>query len=262
MEEEQGEDSPLVVASIVIRNEQQQRKRKFACTTILITEVLERIAFLSMAVTLGIFLNKEPLDWTSYNSIIATFLLIGTAFTFSFIGSILADTFLGRYKTICLSFLVYISGYIFFPVLDELLLRNESNENSTLPKMCNQRMQQNNIGHVYNIPHNSSHSLDKTYRSNDTHSWISMGNSSSSNITRPLGILTESTSIMGRSVIDENCAWPVYFFICLLAFGAGAVKANIAPYGAEHWKVCTLIQHLAFLFQGLFSPSILGTFQK
>ncbi|XP_064620191.1 solute carrier family 15 member 4-like [Lineus longissimus] len=219
MENTAQENSPLIRPNVAVQNE-KQRKRHFACLTILITEVLERVAFLSMAVTLGIFLNKEPLDWTSYNSIIATFILIGTAYTFSFIGSMIADMLLGRYRTICLFFLIYIAGYIFFPVLDELLDASESNTNYSLPKMCTHRSIMVPRDHL--IPTNIS-------LSDQASNYTPISNST-------LNLVGGADASRTRSALNENCAWPIYFFVCLMAVGAGAVKANIAPYGAQHWK--------------------------
>ena len=42
------------------------------------------------------------------------------------------------------------------------------------------------------------------------------------------------------SLPDENCAWAVFLALGIMAFGNGAVKANIAPFGAD--QVCQLRQ--------------------
>lgn len=92
-------------------------KKKLACAAVLITVILERIAFYSVAGNLVLFLNKMPLEWVSYDASTAVFVFLGTSLLVSPLFGWLADTCLGRFWTVSLSLVMYIVGYAFMPMI-------------------------------------------------------------------------------------------------------------------------------------------------
>jgi hypothetical protein len=60
---------------------------------------LERLAFYSLAGNLVLFLNIVPYEWESVNSMYALLYFFGISYLMSFLGGLLADTLLGRFKT-------------------------------------------------------------------------------------------------------------------------------------------------------------------
>lgn len=113
------------------------RKVKFAEGAILVTITLERLAFYSLAGNLVLFLNKYPYQWESFNSMYALLYFFGISYSMSFLGGLLADTLLGRFKTLLLSLLIYVIGYAFLPSLAGRLPSKATNtEHEILPKIC------------------------------------------------------------------------------------------------------------------------------
>lgn len=108
-------------------------KVKVAQCAILVTVTLEKVAFYSLAGNLVFFLNKYPYEWKSYNSMVALFFFFGISYLASFFGGLLADALVGRFKTLLLTFFVYLVGYIFLPLLRG---HNDGSEHLSLPKIC------------------------------------------------------------------------------------------------------------------------------
>ncbi|XP_014670145.1 PREDICTED: solute carrier family 15 member 4-like [Priapulus caudatus] len=92
-------------------------KKKVACAAILITEILERVAFYSLAGNLVLFLNKRPLEWVSYDASVAVLVFLGSSHLAAPLFGWIADSCLGRFWTVCLSLMVYIVGYSFLPLV-------------------------------------------------------------------------------------------------------------------------------------------------
>ncbi|GAB1608135.1 solute carrier family 15 member 4-like [Argonauta hians] len=88
-------------------------KTKTSCAAILIVEACERIAFYSLLGNLVLFLNEKPLLWNAYNASSLSFYFLGLSFITALLGGLIADTLLGRFKGLLLSFLIYILGYFF-----------------------------------------------------------------------------------------------------------------------------------------------------
>ena len=88
-------------------------------TSILITLALERIAFYSLSGNLVLFLNGTSYSWTSYQAVNASYVFLGISYMSVFLGGILADIKLGRFKVIFLAFIIYLIGYVFFPVISQ-----------------------------------------------------------------------------------------------------------------------------------------------
>jgi peptide/histidine transporter 3/4 len=113
------------------------RKVKFAEGAILVTITLERLAFYSLAGNLVLFLNIVPYEWESVNSMYALLYFFGISYLMSFLGGLLADTLLGRFKTLLLSLLIYVIGYTFLLLLPgRLVNKGTSKEHEILPKIC------------------------------------------------------------------------------------------------------------------------------
>ncbi|XP_076346091.1 solute carrier family 15 member 4-like [Tachypleus tridentatus] len=92
-------------------------KHLFSSLAVLLTVMLERIAFYSLAGNLFLFLNQNPYMWASYNSMNALFIFTGTTFVSSLFGGWLADAILGRFTAILVAFVTYLAAYSFLPVL-------------------------------------------------------------------------------------------------------------------------------------------------
>lgn len=91
-------------------------KVKVAEGAVLLTITLERIAFYSLAGNLVLFLNTNPYAWTSYNAMYALLYFFGISYLMSFFGGLIADTLLGRFKSLLLSLLLYLVGYLLLPL--------------------------------------------------------------------------------------------------------------------------------------------------
>ena len=85
-------------------------KRRAACTSIILTEMMERLAFYGFTANLVLFLNGDPIQWLSYEAANTLLIFLGVMYMWSVIGGWIADRFLGRFKTILISFLIYICG--------------------------------------------------------------------------------------------------------------------------------------------------------
>lgn len=163
-------------------------KVRLACATILVAEILERVTFYSIAGNLVLFLNKLPYAWVSYNAANASFFLFGVSYIMSLFGGWVADSFLGKARTILVSLGIYLGGCAFFPFLSltSNVLSSGSVKNATyLPGFC---------GHNSDVPE-------------------------------------KITQL--KNPFHEKCSWAVYLSLFIIAVGAGAVKATIAPFGAD-----------------------------
>ena len=90
---------------------------KFGLIMILLSQALERISFYSIVGNLVLFLNLNPLDWMSYDAATILFLFMGVSYASSIFGGWIADSFLGKYKTIILFMIIYLIGYSLLPIL-------------------------------------------------------------------------------------------------------------------------------------------------
>ncbi|KAJ8312562.1 hypothetical protein KUTeg_009935 [Tegillarca granosa] len=173
-------------------------KVKVAQGSVLATVALERLAFYSLTGNLVLFLNSYPFLWESYNALNASFFFLGVTCFSSFFGGLVADTCLGRFKTLIVSLLIYIAGYVFFPVIAEehgevYKYGNSSYKNFTLPPICGKMTDPDNLGPG----------------------------------------LSESCNSKMDDVFKENCSGLVYVILLVVAIGAGTFKSNITPFGAD-----------------------------
>ncbi|XP_052802379.1 solute carrier family 15 member 4-like [Mya arenaria] len=100
-------------------------------TAVLITVALERLAFYSISGNLILFLNGTKYNWSSYAAMNASYIFLGVACIFYFIGGIAADIKFGRFKVIVFAFAVYTIGYAFFPVMSNKQIINKLSTNAT-----------------------------------------------------------------------------------------------------------------------------------
>ena len=171
-----------------------------ACLAILITVIFERIAFYALIGNLVMFLNQDPLKWTSYNAVTALFIFTGLSYMTAIFGGWIADTCLGKFKTIVLFLLVYIGGFVCMPLLHPY--PTESDNPHITPRWCG------------SAPNASSGVTPSTVP------WVPIAGDDP------------------RSPYQENCAWLVCVALIIIAIGNGSVKANIAPFGADQVLFC------------------------
>ncbi|XP_074640754.1 solute carrier family 15 member 4-like [Tubulanus polymorphus] len=179
--------------------------RKCACAAILASNTLERLAFYGLTGNFILFLQQSPYVWMSYNATNGLFIFMGLTYMLCLFGGWLADTYLGRCKSICLFFLIYICGYIFMPILGSPLDWATENETTKLPAIC---------------PHGTN--------SSPSSPWIPLCEGDDCNQTE----IVQKYGQM-KPAYAENCSWVVYLSITLMAIGCGTVKTNIAPFGAD-----------------------------
>lgn len=112
-------------------------KTRYGLVAILISVGLERMSFYGLLANLVLFLNSEPFMWHSYNALLASFYFMGISYLSSFIGGLVADTCLGRFKTLVISFVVYVAGYSFMPYLAYSSFHDgQDSLNETVPSFC------------------------------------------------------------------------------------------------------------------------------
>ena len=82
-----------------------------------IVNACERFAYYGIICNYVLFLNRFPLDWTSYNASALLLIFLGITYMSSLLGGWLADSFIGKYLTILISYIIYIIGYSIFPLV-------------------------------------------------------------------------------------------------------------------------------------------------
>lgn len=117
-------------------NSRNFNRIRFASAAILLSLVFERIAFYGLAGNLVLFLNKDPFKWESYHAVDASLFFFGMSFVMSLIGGWLADAILGRFKAIVISFVIYIAGYVFMPLMTTRQKNDVAFVNVSLPNIC------------------------------------------------------------------------------------------------------------------------------
>jgi len=91
-------------------------KTRASFILILLTETLERTAFYGLICNMFMFLNSDPMSWASYNAATVIFVFNGIAYVTAVIGGWLADSFLGKFRTIVIFFTIYVVGFAFWPL--------------------------------------------------------------------------------------------------------------------------------------------------
>lgn len=195
---------------------------QMACGFILVTEILERIAFYGIVANLVLFLGSEPMNWSSYNAAQASMVFTGLCYTTSLFGGWLADSVLGRFKTISLFFVIYIVGYILMPVLAHPTY-DKATQKVIPPQWCSSGndSSSSNSAAGYDLDRPPEH-----LNSSERQMWIDT-------------YMKLLTAAPGSGT--ETCSWAIYLSLTIMAIGTGAVKANVAPFGADQVRpiMCT-----------------------
>jgi dipeptide/tripeptide permease len=198
---------------------------------ILVSDILERVAFFAFLGGIVVFLNGEPLRWTEINALYLAFIFIGITYCSAFFGSLIADMFLGNFKTICLGYVVYIAGYAYWLVLVTHLSQLDI---AKIPAMCSGATRNHSSGPELrmNIGENAKY-FSAIYLGEhpvELNTSQDIGNTTFYNMTTILG----PAKLLRRWMDWEKCSWPIVFIICLISIGSGMVRTNIARFGADH----------------------------
>lgn len=104
---------------LLITNKDQRTKLQQSSSYIivLIIYTMERFAYYGLICNYVLFLNNQPLNWDTYNAAIILLIFLGLTNVFSVFGGLLADSKLGKFNTILISFLIYLLGYGMFFML-------------------------------------------------------------------------------------------------------------------------------------------------
>ncbi|XP_059959291.1 solute carrier family 15 member 3 [Mesoplodon densirostris] len=103
---ESGERRPLLER----RPREPRRWWRAAAAAVLLVEMLERAAFFGVAGNLVLYLNSADFHWAGEQASRAALVFLGASYLLAPVGGWLADVYLGRYRAIALSLLLYLAA--------------------------------------------------------------------------------------------------------------------------------------------------------
>ena len=112
------------------------RNKTLGKATILLTLSLERIAFYSLTGNLILFLNGTSYGWDSYKAAIASYVFLGISSMCYFVGGMLADIKLGRFKAIFIAIIIYLLGYSCFTAISHKDVMGKILKNNSPDTLC------------------------------------------------------------------------------------------------------------------------------
>jgi dipeptide/tripeptide permease len=112
----------------VINDRRTRFQQNSSLVILLLVNVLERFAYYGLLCNFLLYLNKRPFYWETFNASLILFVFLGVTNISGLVGGWVSDSFIGKYTTICISFVVYIMGYAAYPLL--------SISETSLPGVC------------------------------------------------------------------------------------------------------------------------------
>ena len=105
-----------------------ERNKRLAKACVMLTVTLERTAYYGLLGNLAYFANVF-LDYTADESVYLTLVFAGITWISCFIGGILGDAILGRFRTIIIGLIFYILGYLNLSIIAHYIIDHENHNN-------------------------------------------------------------------------------------------------------------------------------------
>lgn len=183
--------------SIALNDDRKRFTQNLSLFILLIVNLLERFAYYGLICNYVLYLNKQPLFWESYNASTILLIFLGITYVSSLVGGWVADSLLGKFYTIAISYVIYIIGYMAFPLI--------AYDKNNVPGYCN-----------------SNRSIID---------WIVINTADNKHLHED----TNQNSF-SRTIGAESCSWVIILTVILIGVAVGFIKANLGPFGADQVK--------------------------